>query len=118
MDQEVVVLDGNSLTINDLIKITRFGRSVKIGEEGVTRIKRARRIIEEKLEKNEIIYGVSTGFGKLANTIISPSEREKLQKNIIKSHSIGFGPYIPDEIVIGAMIIELNSFCKGGSGIR
>ncbi|MCG3216659.1 MAG: histidine ammonia-lyase [Candidatus Heimdallarchaeota archaeon] len=118
MDQEVVVLDGNSLTINDLIKITRFGRSVKIGEEGATRIKRARRIIEEKLEKNEIIYGVSTGFGKLANTIISPSEREKLQKNIIKSHSIGFGPYIPDEIVIGAMIIELNSFCKGGSGIR
>ena len=118
MDQEFVVLDGESLTIQDLIMITRFGKSVKISEEGRKKIQEARRIIDEKLEKNEIIYGVSTGFGKLANTIISPSEREILQKNIIQSHSIGFGPNLPDEIVQGAMVIELNSFCRGASGIR
>ncbi len=118
MDQEFVVLDGESLTIDDLIMITRFGKEVKISEVGRKRIKDARKIIDEKLEKNEIIYGVSTGFGKLANTVISPSEREILQKNIIQSHSIGFGPNIPDEIVLGAMAIELNSFCRGGSGIR
>ncbi|GAH86552.1 unnamed protein product, partial [marine sediment metagenome] len=107
-----------SLTISDLITITRSGRSVKISDAGKNRIKEARRIIDEKLEKNEIIYGISTGFGKLANTVISPSEREILQKNIIQSHSIGFGPNLPDEIVLGAMVIELNSFCRGGSGIR
>ncbi len=118
MHQEVTVLDGDSLTINDLLEITRFGKKVKISEEGIIKIEKARRIIEEKLEENEIIYGVSTGFGKLTNTIISPSERETLQKNLIKSHSIGFGPYLPDEIVLGAMVIELNSFCTGGSGIR
>jgi len=118
MDQEFVVLDGESLTICDLIAITRSGKGVKISDEGKNRIMEARRIIDEKLEKNEIIYGVSTGFGKLANTIISPSEREVLQKNIIQSHSVGFGPNLPDEIVLGAMIIELNSFCRGGSGIR
>ncbi len=118
MGYEIVVLDGDSLTINDLVGITRCGKSVKMSEEGVRKIKKARKIIEEKLDKNETIYGVSTGFGKLANTIISPSERETLQKNLIKSHSIGFGPYLPDEIVLGAMVIELNSFCKGGSGIR
>jgi len=117
MGQEIV-LDGDSLTITDLIEITRYGKKIKISEEGARKIKAARKIIEEKLDKNETIYGVSTGFGKLANTIISPSERETLQKNLIKSHSIGFGPYLPDEIVLGAMAIELNSFCKGGSGIR
>ncbi len=118
MDQEVIALDGDSLTINDLLEVTRFGRKIKISEKGEKKIKLARGVIEEKLEKNDIIYGVSTGFGKLANTIISPSEREILQKNLIKSHSIGFGPCLPDEIVLGAMVIELNSFCRGGSGIR
>ena len=118
MEQEVIILDGDSLTINSLIEVTRFGKKVKISEEGRNKIEKARKIIEDKLEKNETIYGISTGFGKLANTIISPSEREILQKNLIISHSIGFGAYLPDEIVLGAMVIELNSFCKGGSGIR
>ena len=108
MDQEFVVLDGESLIIRDLISITRSGRSVRISDKGKSRIKEARKIIDEKLEKNEIIYGVSTGFGKLANTVISPSEREVLQRNLIQSHSIGFGPNLPDEIVLGAMVIELN----------
>ncbi|MBY9001869.1 MAG: histidine ammonia-lyase [Candidatus Heimdallarchaeota archaeon] len=118
MGNETIILDGKTLTINDLIKVTRFEKGVKISDEGKVKIEEARKIIEDKLEKNETIYGISTGFGKLANTIISPSQRETLQKNLIKSHSIGFGPYLPDEIVLGAMVIELNSFCKGGSGIR
>ena len=118
MGHEIIILDGKSLTINNLIQVTRFGKSVRISEEGKLKIDEARKIIEAKLAKNETIYGISTGFGKLANTIISPSEREILQTNLIKSHSIGFGPYLPDEVVLGAMVIELNSFCKGGSGIR
>ncbi len=118
MSNEFIILDGDSLTLNDIIEVTRFRNAVKIGKEGRERIKKARSIIEEKLAKNEIIYGVSTGFGKLENKIISPSEREKLQTNLIKSHSIGFGPYLPDEVVLGALVIELNSFCRGGSGIR
>ncbi len=118
MEHEDIILDGDSLTINSLIEVTRFGRKVRIGEEGKKRIEKSRKILEDKLEKNETMYGISTGFGKLSGTIISPSEREILQKNIIRSHSIGFGPYLPDEIVLGSMVIELNSFCKGGSGIR
>ncbi|MHA2357272.1 MAG: histidine ammonia-lyase [Candidatus Heimdallarchaeaceae archaeon] len=118
MSHEVIVLDGDSLTINDLLEITRFNKKVTISQDGRNRIKKAREIIEEKLANNEVIYGVSTGFGKFSNIIISPSERESLQKNLIKSHSIGFGPYLPDEIVLGAMVIELNSFCRGASGVR
>ncbi len=118
MDQEVIALDGKSLTIDDLLEVTRYGKKIKLSDEGEKKIKQARDVIEKKLEKNDIIYGVSTGFGKFANTVISPTEREELQKNLIKSHSIGFGPCLPDEIVLGAMVIELNSFCRGGSGIR
>lgn len=118
MDQKAVSLDGNSLTISDLMEVTRSGRKIGISEEGEKKIRLARGIIEDKLDRNDVIYGVSTGFGKFANTVISPSERETLQKNLIKSHSIGFGPCLPDEIVLGAMVIELNSFCRGGSGIR
>ncbi len=118
MGQETVVLDGDSLTIKSLIEVTRKGKSVQLSEEAKRRIKESRKIIESKLDKDEIIYGVSTGFGKLSDAVISPSERGSLQTNLIKSHSIGFGPYLPDEIVLGAMVIELNSFCRGASGIR
>ena len=118
MKQEAVVLNGQSLTIQDLVEITRFGRTIALSEEAKKRIQKARSIIEEKLSNNEVIYGVSTGFGKLANEVISPEEREILQKNLIKSHSIGFGSYVPDDIVLGAMVIEVNSFCNGASGIR
>lgn len=118
MNHDFIVLDGNSLTINDLVEITRFNKKVTISQDGKNRIKQARTVIEEKIKGNEVIYGVSTGFGKLAERIISPIEREILQKNLIKSHSIGFGSYIPDDIILGAMVIELNSFCRGGSGIR
>ncbi|MHA1396849.1 MAG: aromatic amino acid lyase, partial [Candidatus Heimdallarchaeaceae archaeon] len=118
MPQETIVLDGETLTIEKLIEITRHNKKIQISEKARARIQKARSIIEEKLKKDEIIYGVSTGFGKLANTVISSAEREKLQKNLIKSHSIGFGSYINDDIVLGAMVIELNSFCKGASGVR
>ena len=118
MGQEVVVLDGDSLTIKSLLEITRKGKKVELSEEAIKKIKKSRKIIESKLDKDEIIYGVSTGFGKLSDAVISPSERGILQTKLIKSHSIGFGPFLPDEIVLGAMIIELNSFCRGASGIR
>lgn len=118
MSQKAVVLDGYSLKIQDLMAISHFGREIRISKEGKERINKSRKIIEEKLANNEVIYGVSTGFGKLSEAVISPAEREVLQKNLIKSHSIGFGSYIPDEVVLGAMVIELNSFCRGGSGIR
>ena len=112
-----LVLDGYNLTIDKLISITRGNRKVEISDEARKRIIKAREVIEKKLKEGAIIYGVTTGFGKLANTSISPDEREQLQLNLIRSHSIGFGDYIPDEVVLGAMVIELNSFCKGASGI-
>ncbi len=113
-----IILDGESLTINDLLKVTRQQYQVELSEESKKRIKESRKILEEQIEKGTTIYGVSTGFGKLANTLISKKEQSVLQENIIRSHSIGFGPFIPDEIIRGAMVIIVNSYCRGCSGIR
>ncbi|MHA1398972.1 MAG: histidine ammonia-lyase [Candidatus Heimdallarchaeaceae archaeon] len=113
-----IVLDGKQLTVSDLLRVTREGYTVAISEESKEKIKNARKVIEDQINQGHTIYGVSTGFGKLANTLISAGEQNVLQENIIRSHSIGFGPLLPDEIVLGAMVIAVNSYCKGCSGIR
>ncbi len=118
MENALISLTGENLTLSTLISITRESKKIKIADEAIKRICESRQIIENKVKQNETIYGVTTGFGKLANTAIEKSDLKKLQANIIKSHSIGFGSSIPDEIVLGAMVIAVNSFCKGNSGIR
>lgn len=118
MDSDILVLNGERLTIEDLISITRGTRKITISDDAKDRIVQSRKIIEEHLENGKVIYGVTTGFGKLASIRISLDELTKLQENLIRSHSIGFQPYLSDEIVLGAMVIEINAFCKGASGIR
>ncbi|MHA1866879.1 MAG: aromatic amino acid lyase, partial [Candidatus Heimdallarchaeaceae archaeon] len=113
-----IVLNGNSLNINDLIKITRQGYKIRLSDDSKERIRESRNAIENLIAENDPIYGVSTGFGKLANVLISINEQSQLQENIIRSHSISFGEFLPDEIVKGAMVIAINSYCKGSSGIR
>ena len=118
MESNTLILDGSHLTIQDLISVTRGNRKISISEDSKERIIKSRNIIEQLIKNDSVIYGVTTGFGKLANTRIPSDELAKLQVNLIRSHSIGFKPYIPDEIILGAMVIEINSFCKGASGIR
>ncbi len=118
METSYVTLDGSRLTIETLVAISRGDKHITLSDDAKERIQCARAVIDQKLSENKVIYGVTTGFGKLANTLISHDELNELQVNIIRSHSIGFGSYVPDDIILGAMVIEVNSFCKGASGIK
>jgi histidine ammonia-lyase len=111
-------IDGNNLTVKDILKIVYENQQAELSEEAVKNIKKARNTIEEWLKNDEVIYGVTTGFGEFANVKIPLSEIETLQKNLIFSHAAGTGNFLPVEVVKAMLLLRINTLIKGFSGIR
>jgi histidine ammonia-lyase len=114
----VVILDGESLTVSQVVSVARQFREAGIGEEGRRKIEASRSVVAKVLESEQPVYGISTGFGEFSKIFISRAEREKLQRNLILSHAAGVGDCLPEEVVRAAMLLRANSLAKGYSGIR
>ena len=113
-----VVINGKDLTVEDVIKVCREGEKVEIAEDAKAAVNKARAYIEEKLENNAVIYGLTTGFGKFANVKISMEDTERLQKNLIRSHTCSLGDCFDQKYVRAAMLLRANALARGNSGIR
>lgn len=114
----MILLDGYSLTLADVVKIAVEYEEVGLSEAGQRQIVASRAIVDKILEKETPVYGISTGFGDFSRIYISKEKREKLQKNLILSHSTGVGEYLPEDVARAAMLLRANSLAKGYSGIR
>ncbi|MCD6512321.1 MAG: histidine ammonia-lyase [Thermoplasmata archaeon] len=114
----MIVVDGNNLKIEDIVNVARHGMKIEVDEDALKKVEKARRIIEDVIEKGTPVYGVNTGFGELANVRINDAEIKELQKNLIRSHSCGTGDALPEETVRAMMLLRLNSLLKGYSGVR
>ena len=110
-------LDRN-LPLEDFIRIVRSGERVRLSDAARDRIHRARARIEEILQRDEAVYGVTTGFGKFQNTRIEPDKLRELQRNLILSHAIGVGDPFPTEVVRGMLLLRAQSLSLGHSGCR
>ena len=113
-----ITLDGNSLTIPALCDIACKNTPVAVAASAVQRMQEARACIEEIIRQGRVVYGVNTGFGKLANIHIAADELEALQLNLVLSHACGVGDPIPAPLVRALMALKLNALCKGFSGTR
>ena len=113
-----IILDGSSLTIEDLIQVARNGRQVEISSESVGRIERSRAVLERLAREGKTIYGVTTGFGALSNTRITLDQAQQLQTNLLRSHACGVGENLTKDIVRAVMLLRLNTLAKGLSGVR
>ncbi len=132
-----VVLDGKSLNLEDLVRVARDPRvRVEIADEAMERVRQSQDQIQEIARKyrkeyeggNPVLdYGITTGFGEFKNIPIPPEQLEELQCNILLSHAVGAGETADDlhpsndfepEVVRAALLIRLNAFLKGHSGIR
>jgi histidine ammonia-lyase len=111
-------LDGSSLSIGDIYAASTTPMSISISPASVQAMKKSRSLVEEWMEKKEIIYGVTTGFGEFSNVHIPIDKIEELQENLIMSHAAGTGEPLPPEIVRAMMILRINALAKGFSGIR
>ena len=113
-----VYIDGNSLTLEDFINITRKNYKIQLTEEAKERIRKSRDLIDRYLEEERIVYGITTGFGKFSDVSITGQEGKQLQKNLIISHACGVGEPLAEEVVRGIMLLRINALAKGYSGIR
>ena len=114
----MIVLDGETLSVQDVVQAARNYVKVSLSEDGRKKIRSSRAIVEKVLDSELPVYGISTGFGEFSKIFISRHEREKLQRNLILSHAAGVGAYLPEETVRAAMLLRANSLTKGYSGIR
>jgi len=113
-----VVLDGSSLTIEDIVAVGIGDKRVELDPKALERCRESRKFLENEVSARRIIYGVNTSFGPMCNKIINDDEIEALQVNLIKSHAAGLGDPIKPYIALGVLTVRLNSLVKGYSGVR
>lgn len=115
----MLALTGRTLTIADVSRVADGReRDVRLDPDALARVQRARAFIQELLDRNERIYGVTTGFGRLAEVFISPTRRSELQLNLVRSHSSGFGPPMTAGEVRTIVLLRANALARGNSGCR
>ncbi len=114
---KTITLTGSDISLEDIYLIAHDAAArVRIDPAALARVTRAERFLEAATRK-KIIYGVNTGFGPMASHIIGRDELIALQKNLIHGHAMGMGEPLPEEYVVAAMVVRLNTLLKGYSGI-
>ncbi len=106
------------ISISDLIRVAREKTKVGLDPDVLRKVKRSRSIVEKAVSEKKVVYGITTGFGKLAETFIPADKNQELQKNLLLSHAVGVGDPLPEEVVRGMLFLRLHSLAKGFSGIR
>lgn len=113
-----IKIDGNCLTVKDIVNVARNGYKVSITKDAKYKIKIAEEYVTKLVKENKIVYGITTGFGKFSDVHISPKDTEELQKNLIISHACSLGSPLSEETVRAIMAMRANALSKGYSGIR
>jgi histidine ammonia-lyase len=116
-----IIIDGESLTFEQVVAIAESKPQsvrVRLSEAAKNNVKRAANAVQTLLERGEIAYGITTGFGAFKDKIISRAEVELLQRNIIVSHAVGVGNPFDAAATRAIMLIRANTLARGFSGIR
>ncbi len=113
-----VTLDGQSLSIADVVAVARGVAPVTIAPQALASVAASRRAVETAVGRGDTIYGVNTGFGKLAHVRIKPDQARDLQLNLIRSHASGVGEPLPVDAVRAMMLLRANVLLRGTSGVR
>ncbi len=117
MATQSVKITGQDLTLEDLWHVLDNQDSqVSVTPEAMENVRSSRSFLEQEMEK-QIIYGVNTGFGPMAQHIINTKKARELQANLVRSHAVGFGSPLESKVVLAAMIIRLNTLANGYSGV-
>lgn len=113
----MIQIDGSSLTLEQTLAVAE-GEQVAVSPDAINAVVRSRRVVEGILERGEVVYGINTGFGKLADVTIPASQLKELQVNLVRSHSSGVGEPLPEHVVRAMMLQRANVLAKGFSGCR
>lgn len=113
-----VIISTQGMTFTDLIKIARDGAHVALSSDALRAMKQSRDHVEALAASDVPVYGISTGFGALANRHVSSELRTQLQRSLIRSHAAGIGSPVEREVVRALMALRLKTLASGRTGVR
>jgi histidine ammonia-lyase len=114
----MVTLDGSPLTIPDVVSVARDRARVLVAVAARERMAPAHQLVATMHARDAVVYGVTTGFGALADKAIAPGDRGTLQRAVVLSHAAGMGAALPAEVVRGMLLLRARTLCAGYSGVR
>ena len=113
-----VLLDGNSLTLEDVERVANGLAKVALSQEGIKQLRDSRAVVERIVAEKQVVYGITTGFGKFKDVRIPSEDTERLQHNLLLSHAAGVGAPFDKQITRAVMLLRTNALAKGFSGVR
>ncbi|HEX8432867.1 MAG TPA: aromatic amino acid lyase, partial [Longimicrobium sp.] len=117
--RERIEIDGDGLTLDEVERVaTDTTIEVVLAPGAEARILRSRAVVDDALREGRVVYGLTTGFGRLAETVIPADRVEELQLNLIRSHACGVGPALPRAETRAITLLRANVLAKGFSGVR
>ncbi|XP_007947963.1 histidine ammonia-lyase [Orycteropus afer afer] len=115
--EKYIAIDGDSLTTEDLVNLGKGRYKIKLTSIAEKKVQASREVIDRIVKEKTVVYGITTGFGKFARTVIPVNKLEELQVNLVRSHSSGVGkPLIPERCRM-LLALRINVLAKGYSGI-
>jgi histidine ammonia-lyase len=114
----MIQIDGNHLTLEEILRVARFDESVEISSDGIEAIQKSHCLLEDIVMTDKPVYGINTGFGIFSDRRINSGDAAALSRNLIISHAVGTGTPLAREVVRAAMLVRANTLTKGFSGVR
>ena len=114
----MLTLSGKKLSLHQIAQVAHQREQVSLSDEARARVIESRRVVEQITGSGRVVYGVNTGFGKLADFTIAPSELRELQLNLVRSHACGVGAPLPEAEVRAMLLLRANVLALGYSGAR
>ena len=114
---EPLLIAGEELKVDDVVAVAN-GRPVALDPSVLPKVRRSRRAVEDFVARGDVVYGITTGFGRFKDKIIDPDETRQLQRNLVRSHAVGVGPDLDEQIVRAMLLVRANTLAKGFSGVR
>jgi histidine ammonia-lyase len=114
----MVILDGNSLTVEQVVAVADRFEPVDVAPAARQRVERARAVVETMAAGDAAVYGINTGFGSFAEVRVPRESLDRLQLNLLRSHAAGVGEPLPVRAVRAMLLLRANVLAKGYSGIR
>ncbi len=114
----MIRLTGHDLAIKDVVDVARKGQTIGIDRGATHNIEAAAKYVKQLVASGEPVYGVTTGFGELSTVRVSPEDSRALQRNLLRSHAVGTGDPLAEEVVRAILVLRANTLAAGRSGVR
>lgn len=115
---EKIVITGEDLSVEQIAAVCRGHVELELSEKSREAVLASRKIVDDLVQERKVVYGITTGFGKFSDVVISTDECRELQKNLIITHAVGAGEPFSEDVARGMLLLRINNLAKGFSGIR